>query len=265
MSVVGALFFGDTLKRVLFMTDSKFLSLARSQVHRAQTLWLQLAQAPTIHCVGDSHTSVFQHIQNARSLPHTILKFCIINGATATGIANPNSQTQARPIFEKYIAQIPAGDYLLVSLGEVDCGFVIWYRSQKYGTLVQAQFEQALTGYYNFLKQCKSEGHPKLMVMSVPLPTIKDGQDWGEVANRRREIKTTLAERTAMTLKFNSHLRQFAGQNDIPFLDVEPHLYNAQTGLLDKRYLNANPLDHHLEHSAVAPVLVQLLKQQGFR
>lgn len=247
------------------MADTYLRALVRRPIHRARALWLQITRAPTLHCIGDSHTYVFKHIHNARYLHHTIMKFCIVNGATTTGIANPNSQTQARPIFEKYIAQIPASDHLIISLGEVDCGFVIWYRSQKYGTLVEEQFRQALLSYYDFLKQIRSEGHPNLIIMSIPLPTIKDGQTWGEVANRRREVQTTLAERTAMTLKFNEHLRQFAKQNDMRFLDVEPFLQNAQTGIVDDRYINSNPLDHHLEHGAVAPIIVRLLKQQGFR
>lgn len=239
--------------------------LLRKPVHRARAFWLQITRAPTIHCIGDSHTSVLQHIHNERYLRHTILKFCIINGATATGIANPNSQTKARPIFEKYIAQIPATEYLLFSLGEVDCGFVIWYRSQKQGTPVEDQFRQALNSYYTFLKQIQTAGHPNVIVMSVPPPTIKDGQDWGEVANRRREVQTTLVERTAMTLKFNNHLRQFAKQNGMSFLDVEPFLLNAETGLVADRYINSDPLDHHLEHSAIAPIIVRLLNQLGFR
>jgi len=46
-----------------------------------------------------------------------------------------------------------------------------------------------------FLIEINNYGY-KPIVVSTPLPTIKDNCQWGEVSNLRKEIKATQKERT---------------------------------------------------------------------
>jgi hypothetical protein len=84
-------------------------------------------------CCGDSHTKVFEYCnQKTRRF---LFDICIVEGATAQGAVNPNSKTDALKIFTNKIANTKS-DKLLIMLGEVDCGFVIWVRSKRYNISV---------------------------------------------------------------------------------------------------------------------------------
>jgi hypothetical protein len=232
--------------------------------------WLSLAVlrmtgAPTLHCIGDSHTAVFNYVEKNKNWRHTRFSYCIVQGATALGLANPHSQTQALPIFQEYLKTKPHSDHLLLCLGEVDCGFVIWYRAQKVGLTVREQFEISLRNYLDFIDWCRSEGFLTIMVCSVPLPTIFDDQDWGEIAtNRRKEVKATLRERTDLTREYNRRLFDYCVKTGACYLDLEFETLDPQTQVVKRYYLNSNPLDHHLEPSKLGKVIITKLAEMKY-
>lgn len=181
------------------------------------------------------------------------------------GMVNPNSKTQALETFKQNIEQVDRQDYLLFMLGEVDCGFVIWYRAEKYQIAVDEQFNISLENYLKFIRQVVNAGYSKIIICSVPLPTIFDGQIWGEVAKARSEVRASLRERTQLTLKYNSILRDFCRDMGLFYLDFEAEILDSKTLVVKQEYLNKNPLDHHLDSKAMLPVLVRKLKEFGFR
>jgi len=179
-------------------------------------------------------------------LPHTVLDVAVIAGATAVGLANPNSRTRALPRFERIIRALPPRRPLLFMLGEVDCGFVIWYRAHRKRVSPIAELDRSLQHYTRFLERLLGAGRQRIVVAAAPPPTILDGQDWGEVANLRREVRTSLQDRTELTFEYNDRLREWTRREGCVFLDYEPDLIDASTGLVAARFLNPNPLDHHL-------------------
>ncbi len=232
--------------------------------YRLRDLRLWLAGAPTVHCIGDSHLLAFEFVDAKRCFKHTRFKFCIVHGATAMGIPNPASKTQAGPIFNEYLRGVPLDDYILFCLGEVDCGFVIWYRSKKYSEPVDRQFDLAVGNYIHFLEKLELEGRKKLMVCSSPLPTIKDGQKWGEIATLRNDVESTQRERTDMTLEFNRRLADYCKKRGHIYLDFESYTLNRSTGLIDDSFLNPDKLDHHLDPEKFAKVIVLEMKKNDF-
>ena len=80
---------------------------------------------------GDSHSMVFRYCNNKQNK----FKFhvCEVGGATALGLVNPNSKTNALPIFSNKIRNSNSKMFkkVFLMLGEVDCGFVIWVCSKK--------------------------------------------------------------------------------------------------------------------------------------
>jgi hypothetical protein len=104
-----------------------------------------------VYCLGDSHAKVFQYVDQNNYLPRTIFRCVIVGGATALGMVNPNSKTNALLTFQRKLGSISQRDHILFLLGEVDCGFVIWYRAAKYGLTVQAQMEESLRNYKRFI------------------------------------------------------------------------------------------------------------------
>lgn len=106
-------------------------------------------------------------------------KFITVPGATAVGLRNPNSSTNAIEIFKS--RSLPAKFEFLpaLQLGEIDCGFVIWYRSEKYGESIQKQLDESVKAYFNFVETLLDGGYPRVVITAATLPTIRDGQDWG--------------------------------------------------------------------------------------
>jgi len=56
-------------------------------------------------------------------------------------------------------------EYVLTMLGEVDTGFVIWYRSQRQATQLSESLEKTVSTYSNFIKNIKAR--EKIVVSSA--------------------------------------------------------------------------------------------------
>ncbi|MGM7703728.1 hypothetical protein ACSVDE_18630 [Pseudalkalibacillus sp. Hm43] len=216
-----------------------------------------------LSCFGDSHVLVFQYIKDHQFLKKTNISICHVGGATALGMVNPNSKTNALQTFNLSIHPLPRNRTLLFMLGEVDCGFVIWYRAQKYNLSVSSQLNETLTNYFSFLKSIQSLGFQHIVVATPPPPTIKDHQSWGDVANLRKGISATQKQRTELTQQYNQILRKYCKNNSLKLLDTEQDFIDGATGLVDCKYLNKDPLDHHLDLAASAAVYVRKLNELG--
>ncbi len=82
--------------------------------------------------LGDSHLYHFNYIGRNRLLPPYFFECRIVGGATLQGLANPYSKTNAIQVFTQYLVQNQKPHKALIfQLGEVDCGFLIWYRQKK--------------------------------------------------------------------------------------------------------------------------------------
>ncbi len=218
-----------------------------------------------LYGLGDSHLRVFYYIKQQQMLSKTSLRLKRVVASSAMGLPNFDSKTNARRIFEAFIASdVSPRDSLMFLLGEVDCGYVIWSRAQQHQLSVENQFERSLKHYQDFVLQVNERGYHNLILASVPLPTLRDGQDWGEVGDQRRNITATLRERTDLTFQYNQRLRQFGQQHGFQYLDFAQDLLNPETNLLDDRFRDPNPLDHHLDSVTLAPVVIRRLSELGF-
>lgn len=221
--------------------------------------------ALALHCLGDSHADVFRLIEHRGTLKRTQFNYCLVRGASNMGLANPQSRTNAAEIFETYMQHIiKRKDYVVFCLGEVDCGFVIWYRAAKYQLAVQHQFELSIKNYLGLLERAAVHCQ-QVCVTSVPLPTIKDGQDWGEVASLRKEVTASLLDRTALTIEYNERLKEFCQQSDAYYIDLAEATLDPDSGLVKDECRNPNLLDHHLDPEKIAPIIEAQLRNLGFR
>jgi len=218
-----------------------------------------------LHCIGDSHVQNFKYLASEYLLPRTSLRFCIVQGATNMGLANPHSQTQAMPIYMEYINKVSITDRAVFCLGEVDCGFVIWYRADKHGTSIREQFELSLTNYFGLIdKYLEKVQQANLIICSTPLPTIPDHMlVKGEVANKRLSIRATQKERTDLTIEYNERLNDFCNKRGLHYLDLQHKTLDQLTGVVSVDYLNNDPQNHHLEPEKLAPLIVSKLNQFG--
>jgi hypothetical protein len=208
--------------------------------------------------LGDSHAAIFSDARFRAEFPLHAFNVISIGGATASGLENPNSKTQSLPLFLDAVGKSKAAT-IVVLLGEVDTGFVIWYRAEKYRAEVSEMLLHALTSYRSFLTRLRNDH--RVICLSAPLPTITDGQEWGAVANARREVRASQAQRTLLTIRFNEGMRRFCAANGIEYLDFDDESI-GRDGLVDRRLLNSDPLDHHYEPRAYLEMLIPRLRSR---
>ena len=154
--------------------------------------------------LGDSHArECFSKMKELQPEFDFDVKF--VSGATAQGAVNPTSKTNALNIFKKKLAECNADSYhyVMIMLGEVDCGFVIWYRSEKHNISVKDQLHLSISNLFNFIKNEVLEvfNPDQVILAGSVLPTIKDDQDWGEIAHTN-----TISDEFLNSDRSNHHL-----------------------------------------------------------
>lgn len=225
---------------------------------RKITIKSQKLLCEEIVVLGDSHARVFLCREIFLAFPFHWFNVIAVDGATVSGLHNPNSTSQAMPIFKDTL-QKSAAKTVIFLLGEVDVGFVIWHRAQKkrQGS-VAAMLNSALDNYKDLILWALAK-NIKVICVSAPLPTIKDDQDWGKIANLRRDIKASQRERTVLTLEFNSKMKKFCKLNGVEYVDLDADSI-GKDGLVNSRLLNKDPADHHYDKEAYASLVARNLK-----
>jgi hypothetical protein len=215
-----------------------------------------------VYVFGDSHTEVFEYL-NVKRKVKIFFDITWVGGATALGLRNPNSKTNALKTFKSKILKIKSKDRpMIFQLGEVDTGFVMWYRAMKYEEKIEVQLEDTIKVYFEFLDWTKDLGFKDIIVVSSPLPTIKDNQEWGEVANLRKAVKASQVERTNLTFEYNNRLKEECVKRGFTFLDCDEHLTNKQTSLIDNKFLNKDVNNHHLDLNEYSNIIKEQLAKQ---
>lgn len=194
---------------------------------------------------GDSHISAIRYADE-RGWVSKKCEFIEVGGATAVGLRNPNSATNALDIFRKYLLPPKANSIPVMHLGEVDCGFVIWWRAARFAESVEDQLKYSVDSYRDFVRDILYSGYSTVVITGATIPTILDGQDWGEVANKRRDISVSLKERTHLTIRYNAKLAEIAKIHNCPFIDISAEVLNPDTGVIDDHFRAEDPRDHHL-------------------
>jgi hypothetical protein len=204
--------------------------------------------------LGDSHLEALKLAADLNLLNAESSHFSIVPGATVVGLRNPNSLTNAVNIFKEALLPQPRDAHVVVHLGEVDCGFVMWWRALKNGEAVDMQFDESMAAYRQFLNEVLEMGFARICVTGASLPTIGDGVNMGLVANKRSEISVSLRDRTALTLRYNRGLAQMARDLDLGYFDVGEATLDRSIGLVHEFFKNPDPTDHHLDKSKVVGI-----------
>jgi hypothetical protein len=205
--------------------------------------------------LGDSHIECI-----GRAVLDWPARIVSVGGATAIGLRNPRSLTNA--VNEFRAAALPAigGGVPVLHLGEVDCGFVIWWRALKHGEPVCRQLADSVAAHLAFADELLERYSVAVLTAPSP-PTILDGANWGKVANERREVTASLTDRTQLTLDYAGMIREGAAQRSVPFIDHLPTTLDPITGVVAAEYRNPNPLDHHIDPDKSAALWADSLNE----
>jgi hypothetical protein len=233
----------------------RLIDICRSIVHRAITRMKRLFRTEIL-VLGDSHATVFSHKLFKATFPKYFFDVVSVGGATVSGLDNPNSKTRALPIFRKALKRSKALT-VIVMLGEVDTGFVIWYRAERNNSPVDVMAERAIQNYRQLLNELSNDF--RVICISTPLPTIQDGQNWGEIANLRKKVQASQFQRTQLTHTFNQKIKEYCEQINISCVMLDGESL-GEDGLVKKELLNSNANDHHYDFDKYAIMIISRLK-----
>ena len=211
---------------------------------------METSNTNKILLLGDSHAHIFKLVDHATS--DFSISHCIVTGSSAQGAVNPHSKTNALPIFRDVLSKnAKSHTHCMTMLGEVDCGFVIWYRKKKYNDSIKSQLERSLNNYFQFLKQEVEKYFPSehILICCVVPPTIQDNTDKRFLKGARTEVTATQLERAKLTETYNHYLSKICSKRGYKFVNPYAHLIDQKTRLPKKDILNKNPYDHHLNQS----------------
>lgn len=191
--------------------------------------------------LGDSHAKVFNYLVPLFNDYHFHINISSVEGATISGFSNPNSATNSLEIFNSAISEKNWDLYFLL-IGEVDIGFIIWYRQIKYNISADVYFETVINNYKQFLD--KFQENKNICCVSIPLPTISDVNSKGIVANQRSIIDVSQVIRTKKTLEFNLIIKKYCNEKGMNFIDLDKNSIGPD-GLVSPILLNPDVTDHH--------------------
>ncbi len=200
--------------------------------------------------LGDSHAEIFNYCNKKQQ--NINFEVVIVGGATAQGSVNPNSTTNALSIFKQKLNNIKHDNfkYIIINLGEVDCGFVIWYRKNKYNIGIEDQLKITTDNLFNFinLEILPHFESSKIIINGSVLPTIKDNTDKKYLKGARSEINVSQIDRTELTIKYNNILKNYSLINGYNYMDITNYILDNETKVVNTIFLNKNIFDHHLDN-----------------
>lgn len=191
---------------------------------------------------GDSHSRMFSYF---------VTDLCTVGGASAYGLANPNSITNARNIFIKFLSKHPT-KMVIACLGEVDCNATIWRKD----TPIPEYLDLAISRYMNFLSMFPNH----FILSSVVPPIVESYQSELYLARKKKpraHVKAKRELRSTVVNSFNKKLKETALSKGYTFIDITTPTINAKGRV--KRYYIRHLNDPHLNKESIKPVIERKL------
>ena len=204
---------------------------------------------PTIfNVIGDSHALVFEHSERH----DMVFNVEWVGGATARGSINPNNSTNSLNTFKQFIDQ-NTSDKLIIMLGEVDCGYLIWYKHQKEGLDIYEQANEAIDRLLEFVSKYALEYYAAedIIILGSNPPTIEDNADPKFLAGARSEITTSLKERLSLTRYYNRTLRAKCIEYGYHYSDILEEVVDEEDEVL-KKWKHHDKHNHHLNNDTIS-------------
>ena len=227
-----------------------FVLVSISVIHQ----FVKKSKKKSVLVLCDSHTGVFNHINKKRLMPDVEFNVVTVGVATAQGACNPNSKTNALAKFKEKLASDKKHDGVMVMLGEVDCGFVIWYRKEQYNTSIEEQLDNSVTKLFEFIDnevRTKYDAE-QITVVGANLPTLFDHVIPANKLRKEFNGLGTLKERTQLTLLYNDSLKNECIKRLYNYRDIVKETMDPTTQVVDKQYLRPNERDHHISEDKTA-------------
>lgn len=206
--------------------------------------------------LGDSHCGVFEYSFDQGLLAPHFVNCEIVAGATAYGLNGERSATQAWQKFDHALIRFSNSDVIVIMLGECDCSFALWVRSDRLKVAPESLIDDSLAGVRRLLDRIQSDPKhigKKIVIAGAILPTISDDAAATQENILRRNVAVSQFDRTRLVLAYNERLSLMAAELGLLYIELTEQILNPETGLVDLRFV-ARSDDHHLSHPASGPL-----------
>lgn len=213
-------------------------------------------KAKKVKVLGDSHAQAFDFYTGS----DFIFDVTVVHGATARGAINPNTKTNALNIFKDNLGKGKC-EKIIVCLGEVDCGYLVWYKNKFEGLDVLGQMHESVARLKKFIKQ-EVEQHyqpEQIYLLAAIPPTIEDNADKRFLAGARSKIDASIKERLDLTIKYNQQLSLISSENGWNMIDPTSQILN-EDGRIKKEYKHPDEWNHHLNPPAHLKSILKYFK-----
>lgn len=204
-----------------------------------------------MNVIGESHAESFIGYPGFKVYPVSML--------TAQYLLNDQGKPTSLPceLGKKVLGiinSIPAGEWILLTIGEIDCRAIIYsrYISEKMKKGYDDYAQEAVDRYIRFLDHIDDD---RIIVLTVVPPGY--GNWNGSVSDPK--FYAPVETRSDITKKFNKWLKTKCRNRSIQYIDIYDKIV-TDTGQTNKEFLR----DHiHLNHKGIA-LIVEELKKKGF-
>lgn len=183
-----------------------------------------------IHCIGDSHVSLFsgedaiQPVWPAVSRDHLAnFKTYHIGAALAFNLSREGTQTQGREkLFEILSTDVPDGATVLLSFGEIDCRAHLTKQAEKSNTPIPDVVDACLDEYFKVVGEIAALGY-RVVVYNAVLsrPRVRGARRANDAAYTTHG---TREERSEAIRIFNAGAKKRCVDSGVLFLENVPHL-----------------------------------------
>ncbi|MGM0831834.1 MAG: hypothetical protein ACQEUK_03280 [Pseudomonadota bacterium] len=201
-------------------------------------------QSKKLLVIGDSHST---YLSCAEFFEDSQVFFNPVFGATGSGLSNKNSLTNSDDVFRRSVFSIRP-DKLMISIGEVDVGFLAWKKRNIDNENIFYRMSKALENIVSYTLELASKVE-FVAVLSVPLPTVfLDISDEKPIYNgkgQRESVYATYQERFTATQLFNLQLDYaFSKHENVLFVNLDKDVCDIKGDLKDG-LIKKDVLDHH--------------------
>lgn len=237
---------------------NKYLKSARKLLAKARC---RFAGGKKILVLCDSHGGVLEYIHDHGLLAPHYINCEVVGGATAYGLNNDKSKTQAFLKFSHALKRFPAFDVVGIMLGEVDCSVALWAVAEKRGVAADELIPHVMQGYQRLIDFLRASDKSQIILFGSILPTVSDAQKASQADSMRRNVRASQQQTTALVLAVNEQLKKLALANGVAYIDITEETLDKKTGLVNGDFLISERVDHHQSQSMTAPLWCRELRK----
>jgi lysophospholipase L1-like esterase len=198
-----------------------------------------------IYVVGDSHTAIFKN--------DPAFKVVDIGAATAHNLINEKSTTNSHQKLQEVINSIDKEcDFVMLTLGEPDCRFHVYYQAKKRGVSICDIIDETVIQYGTALLWLLSEGVDPI-VLGIPPTGTYDRFEY-DTPGKPYASPEILAK---IYRDFNNKMKAHCNEKGFIYLDIYSKTVDEK-GFLKEEFAADGV---HL-NAKVLPLIKEMLKER---